>query len=123
MLAFTRDTYGGPEVLRLEEVDKPTIKDNHVLVKVLANSANPADWHILRGKPFFARFTFGVFKPKDKIPGADFAGVVEEVGNDVTHFKVGDRVFGGTLKASAFAEYTCVPANVCALMSQGIDFP
>ena len=122
MKAFTKSTYGGPEILQLEEVERPAVKDGHLVIKVAANSANPADWHILRGKPFFARFTFGLFKPKDKILGADFAGVVEEVGNGVTHFNVGDRVFGESLKGGAFAEYTCVPATVCALMPEGIDF-
>jgi NADPH:quinone reductase-like Zn-dependent oxidoreductase len=58
MKAFIKTTYGGPEVLKLEEVQKPSVKDNHMLVKVMANSVNPADWHILRGKPFFARFIF-----------------------------------------------------------------
>jgi NADPH:quinone reductase-like Zn-dependent oxidoreductase len=123
MKAFTKTKYGGPEILQLEDVAKPSLKNGHILVKVVANSVNPADWRILRGKPFFARFTLGLFKPKDKIPGADFAGVVEEVGNEVAHFKVGDRVFGETLKGGAFAEYTCVPANVCALMPEIIDFP
>ncbi len=123
MKAFTKTKYGGPEILQLEEIEKPSLKDGHILVKVAANSANPADWHILRGKPFFARFTFGLFKPKDKIPGTDFAGVVEEVGTDASYFKVGDRVFGATLKGGTFAEYTCVPANVCALMPENTDFP
>lgn len=123
MKAFTKSKYGGPEILQLEEVEKPTLKDNHILVKVVANSANPADWHILRGKPFLARFYFGLFKPKYKILGADFAGIVEETENNVSHFKVGDRVFGENLKGGAFAEYTCVPANVCAIMPEGIDFP
>ena len=122
MKAFTKTRYGGPEVLQLEEVEKPSLGDDQILVKVVANSANPADWHILRGKPFFARFTFGLFKPKDKIPGADFAGIVEEAGSNIDHFKVGDRVFGETLKGGAFAEYTCVPAKVCALMPEGTDF-
>lgn len=122
MKAFTKTVYGGPEVLQLEVVDKPVVKEEHILVKIIANSVNPADWHILRGKPFFARFTFGLFKPKDKIPGADFAGIVEAVGNKVASFKVGDRVFGETLKGGAFAEYACVPANVCALMPEGSDF-
>lgn len=122
MKAFTKTTYGGPEVLKLEEVDKPVVKDDHLLVKVMANSANPADWHIIRGKPFFARFTFGLFKPKDKIPGADFAGIVEAVGKDVLHFKKGDRVFGETLKGGAFAEYVSVPANVCAIMPGTASF-
>ena len=78
MKAFIKTKYGGPEVLRLEDAAKPSLKDGYILVKVFANSANPADWHILRGKPFFARFTFGLFKPTFKILGADFAGVVEE---------------------------------------------
>ncbi|MDH4091625.1 MAG: NAD(P)-dependent alcohol dehydrogenase [Cyclobacteriaceae bacterium] len=123
MKAYTKTKYGGPEILQLEEVEKPSLKDDHILVRVMANSANPADWHILRGKPFFARFSFGLFKPKDKIPGADFAGIVAEVGNNVAHFKVGDRVFGETLKGGAFAEYICAPATVCAIMPEGIDFP
>ena len=123
MKAFTKTKYGGPEILQLEEVEKPSIKDGHILVKVMANSANPADWHIIRGKPFFARFAFGLFKPKDKIPGSDFAGIVEEVGNGVANFKVRDRVFGESLKGGAFAEYICVPANVCALMPERSDFP
>ncbi len=123
MKAFTKIKYGGPEVLQLEEVEKPSVKDGHILVRVLANSANPADWHIIRGKPFFARFSFGLFKPKDKIPGADFAGIVEEAGNNVGHFKVGDRVFGETLKGGAFAEYTCASSNVCAIMPEGTGFP
>ncbi len=123
MKAFTKNSYGGPEILHLDEIEKPSLKDNHILVKVKANSANPADWHILRGKPFFARFSFGLFKPKDKILGADFAGIVEEVGNNVTNFKIGDRVFGATLEGGAFAEYTCVPANVCGIIPEGSEFP
>ncbi|GAA4469129.1 NAD(P)-dependent alcohol dehydrogenase [Nibrella saemangeumensis] len=122
MKAFTKTRYGGPDVLQLEEVARPSVKDNHILVNVKANSANPADWHILRGKPLFARFTFGLLKPSDKILGADFAGVVEAVGNNVTHFKAGDRVFGETLKGGAFAEYTCVAASVCGLMPEGAGF-
>jgi len=122
MKAFTKTKYGGPEILQLEEVEKPSIKDDHILVKVEANSANPADWHILRGEPFFARFSFGLLKPKDKIAGADFAGIVEELGNNVKHFKVGDKVFGEMLKGGAFAEYICAPAKVCAIMPNGIDF-
>jgi NADPH:quinone reductase-like Zn-dependent oxidoreductase len=122
MKAFTKTKYGGPEVLRLEEVEKPTVKDGHILVKVFANSANPADWHIIRGQPFFARFSFGLFKPKDRIPGADFAGIVMESGKNTSRFKTGDRVFGETLKGGAFAEYICVEENVCAVMQEGTGF-
>jgi NADPH:quinone reductase-like Zn-dependent oxidoreductase len=121
--AFTKTKYGGPEVLQLEEVEKPSVKDEHILVKVVANSANPADWHILRGKPVLARLAFGLFKPKNRILGADFAGIIEEAGNNVKHFKVGDRVFGESYKAGAFAEYICVPENVCGLMPEGTHFP
>jgi NADPH:quinone reductase-like Zn-dependent oxidoreductase len=122
MKAFTKTKYGGPEILQFEEVEKPTLKDNQILVKVLANSANPADWHVLRGEPILARFAFGLFKPKDKVFGADFAGIVEDVANNVKQFKVGDKVFGENLKGGAFAEYTCVPANACAIMPKGSDF-
>lgn len=123
MKAFTKTKYGGPEVLHFEEVEKPSLKDGHMLIKVKANSANPADWHILRGKPFFARFSLGLFKPNDKILGADFSGIVEAMGNKVKQFKVGDRVFGETLKGGAFAEYICAPVNVCSIMPEETDFP
>ncbi len=123
MKAFTRTEYGGPEVLHLSETEKPVVADDQILVRVRANSANPADWHILRGKPYFARLTFGLFKPKDKIPGADFAGVVEATGRNVKGFKAGDRVFGESLKGGAFAEYIAVPATVCARMPDTVDFP
>lgn len=122
MKAFTREIYGGPEVLQLEEVEKPTVKEGRLLIKVIANSANPVDWHILRGEPFFARFTFGLFKPKDKIPGADFAGTIVAIGENVKQFKVGDRVFGETLKGGAFAEYVIVQETVCAAMPVKSDF-
>lgn len=122
MKAITRTKYGGPEVLRLEEVDKPIVKDGHILVKVHANSANPADWHIIRGQPFAARLVVGLFRPKQKVPGADFAGVVAEKGKNTPHFKVGDRVFGESLMGGAFAEYVSVPENVCARMPDGINF-
>lgn len=104
-------------------MEKPSVKEGHVLVKVYANSANPADWHILRGAPFFARFTTGLFKPKEKIPGADFAGIVVQTGENVIQFTVGDRVFGKALTGGAFAEYVSVPENVCAAMPEGTGFP
>ncbi|WP_373497536.1 NAD(P)-dependent alcohol dehydrogenase [Aquiflexum sp.] len=122
MKAFTKTKYGGPEVLRLEEVKKPTLKEGHLLVKVYANSANPADWHILRGKPFFARFTFGLFNPKDKILGADFAGIVEAVGKNVSGFKVGERVFGEALQSGAFTEFVLASAAVCGHMPAETGF-
>jgi NADPH:quinone reductase-like Zn-dependent oxidoreductase len=122
MKAITKYRYGGPEVLQMEEVDKPSVQEGQLLVKVHANSANPADWHIMRGAPFFARFSFGLTKPNTPILGADFAGVVEEVGANVTDFKVGDRVFGESLKGGAFAEYTSVAAKACGIMPDNASF-
>lgn len=122
MKAFVKYTYGGPEVLKMEEVEKPTLEDDKILVKVKANSANPADWHILRGKPILARFSFGLFKPKTKILGADFAGVVEKVGSDVTAFKSGDWVFGESIKGGAFAEYLAVSPHACAKFPKSCAF-
>ncbi len=122
MKAITKHKYGGPEVLRFAEVDQPSPKAGELLVQVAANAANPADWHILRGKPFLARFSFGLFRPKHPILGADFAGTVVQLGAGVTDFKLGDRVFGEALQG-AFAEYVAVPATVCARMPEGTDFP
>ncbi len=122
MKAFIKTKYGGPEVLSVCEVEKPSLKEGHILVKVEANSVNPADWHILRGKPVLARFSFGLFKPKNKIPGADFAGTVVETGTSVRQFKAGDRVFGENLTGGAFAEYTVVAAKACGSMPEGTSF-
>ncbi|MEQ8475354.1 NAD(P)-dependent alcohol dehydrogenase [Fulvivirga sp.] len=121
MKAITKHKYGGPEILKLEEVDRPKVKEKHLLIHVKANSVNPADWHILRGKPLFARLSMGLFKPKDNILGADFAGIVEEIGSGVTKFKVGDRVFGEFMDGGAFAEYACVPETACGHIPDGID--
>ncbi|RYG54063.1 MAG: NAD(P)-dependent alcohol dehydrogenase [Chitinophagaceae bacterium] len=122
MKAFTKAKYGGPEILRLEEVDKPALREDHLLVKVFANSANPADWNLLRGQPFFARFSSGLLKPKEKIAGADFAGIVVEKGRKVNAFEIGDRVFGETLMGGAFAEFVSVPATSCARFSTSLSF-
>lgn len=116
MKAIVKRKYGGPEVLSLEEVEKPTPKDNQVLVKVKANSANPADWHVIRGKPYFARLSFGLFKPSNIVAGSDFAGVVEAVGQKVKHFTPGDKVFGESMAGGAFAEYVCADTDACGKM-------
>ncbi len=122
MKAFTRYRYGGSETLKIEEVALPGLLDNQVLVKVLANSANPADWHILRGDPFFSRFTYGLFRPKNKLIGSDFSGIVIRVGKLVTRFKAGDKVLGSTLKGGAYAEYISVPENACGHMHEHTSY-
>ncbi|OLD85252.1 MAG: alcohol dehydrogenase [Verrucomicrobia bacterium 13_1_20CM_4_54_11] len=107
MNAITHCEYGGPEVLKLEQVEKPILNDNQVLVRVRAASVNPLDLTI-KG-PLLLRPLFGLRKPKETRLGVDYAGVVEAVGKNVTNFSGDDEVFGG--KTGAFAEYICVLAD------------
>lgn len=121
MKAIIFDKYGSPDVLRMDEVQKPTPAENQVLVKIHAASANPLDWHRMRGEPFIARLDGGLFKPKDPTLGADFAGVVEAVGSSVTRFQPGDAVYGEGYTGS-FAEYLCVDEKIVACKPDNISF-
>lgn len=103
MKAVVLDNYGSTDALAIKEVEKPRIKDNEVLIRVMASSINAGDLFSMKGTPFLVRFSVGFPKPKDFILGWDVAGTVEEVGKDVTKLKVGDEIFGST--ESAFAEY------------------
>src|ERR1044071_2938249 len=94
MKAVVYTEYGSPDVLQLKEVAKPTPKDDEVLVKVYAVSANAADIHLLRADPFLIRMSSGLLKPKHTILGSDIAGRVEAVGSTAKQFKLGDEVFG-----------------------------
>ena len=105
--------YGAPEVLKVEEIEKPVPTDSQVLVRVRAVAVNPLDWHFMRGEPYFGRLGMGLRKPKVTRLGVDFAGVVESVGKAVTQFKPGDEVFGG--RTGALAEYVTVHAYRGAL--------
>jgi NADPH:quinone reductase-like Zn-dependent oxidoreductase len=112
MKAIVATGYGAPNVLKLQQVEKPQPKENEVLVKVHASSATTADGMMRTGKPYFGRLMTGLTKPKHAIPGTGFAGVVETVGENVTSFKTGDRVFGETtLGFSTNAEFVAVPKN------------
>ncbi len=125
MKAIVYTQYGSPDVLHLQEVEKPTPKENEILVKVHAASANPADWHTMRGEPFLARLVNGLFKPKNPRLGADLAGTVEAVGKNVTQFKVGDAVFGELSLSGmgSFAEYVCADENTAlALKPTNLTF-
>ena len=106
MKAIVYHQYGPPDVLRLEEIEKPVPNDNQVLIGVRAASVNPLDWHHTRGTPYLARLAFGLLKPKETRLGVDYAGTVEAVGKNVKRFKPGDEVFGG--RTGAFAEYVSV---------------
>ena len=117
MRAIVRDQFGSPDVLSLGEVEPPTIEAGGSLVRVHAASVNPYDWHMLTGTPYLARMAAGLRRPKSRLLGSDFAGIVEAAGEDVGHVKPGDEVFGTT--SGAFAEYAAArksvvrkPANV-----------
>src|SRR6516165_339613 len=86
--------YGPPEVVQIEEVEKPVPKDSEVLIKVRAASVNPLDAGLMKGKPHSFRLLFGLSKPRLTRPGVDVAGEVEAVGRNVMQFKPGDQVFG-----------------------------
>lgn len=105
MKAIVYTSYGPTEVLQLREIDKPSPKDNEVLIKVQAASVNPLDWHFMRGMPYIVRLMTGLRKPKITRLGVDVAGQVEAVGRNVTQFRPGDQVFGSC--RGAFAEYVC----------------
>jgi NADPH:quinone reductase-like Zn-dependent oxidoreductase len=107
--AIVQTRYGSPDVLRLEEVDKPVPKDGEVLVRVRAAAVNIGDWHLLRGVPYVIRLGLGLRKPRRAIPGRDIAGHVEVVGGNVEELRPGDEVFGWC--SGAFAEYACPSAK------------
>ena len=113
MKAILYTEYGSPDVLQFKDVEKPVPADNEVLIKVYAASANPLDWHSMRGAPFLARVEFGLQRPRDPRLGADVAGRVEAVGKNVTQFQIGDEVFGDIFKGS-FAEYACTSEKLLA---------
>jgi NADPH:quinone reductase-like Zn-dependent oxidoreductase len=110
MKAIVHTKYGPPEVLQLKEVEKPTPKDNEVLVKVHATTVNRTDCGFLRAKPFFIRFVSGLVGPKRTILGCEFAGELDAVGKDVKSLAKGERVFGYSgVRFGAQAEYMTMP--------------
>ena len=113
MKAIVYRKYGLPDVLELRDVEKPAIVDDGVLVRVRAASVNPADWHTMTGKPYLMRAQSGPRGPKSERLGIDFAGTVEAVGEDVTEFREGDDVFGGS--SGAFAEYVSARESVAPM--------
>jgi NADPH:quinone reductase-like Zn-dependent oxidoreductase len=121
MKAIISSEFGPPDVLRLQEVEKPVIGDDGVLVRVRAASVNPLDWHLMRGEPYIARFMgMGLRRPRDPARGIDVAGMVEAVGKDVTQFRPGDAVFG--MKGGALAEYVAGKERNFVPKPAGITF-
>jgi NADPH:quinone reductase-like Zn-dependent oxidoreductase len=119
MKAMVQDTYGYAEVLELRDIDKPTIGDDEVLVRVRAAGVNPADWAVMSGLPYIARPVYGMRKPKNPVRGTDVAGQVEAVGASVTRFRPGDEVFGWSV--GAYAEYA-VSDGTLALKPANLTF-
>lgn len=121
MKAVVHRCYGSPEVIRYEDIARPTPASDEVLVKVHAASVNPLDWHYLEGTPYVVRVEAGVGQPENPRLGVDFAGTVEAVGNAVKRFKPGDEVFGG--RFGAFAEYVTIrEEKAIALKPAGLSF-
>ncbi|HEV2285483.1 MAG TPA: NAD(P)-dependent alcohol dehydrogenase, partial [Steroidobacteraceae bacterium] len=119
--AVMQRCYGSPDVLRYENIVKPTPAPDEVLVRVHAASVNPLDWHYLEGTPYLVRADRGIGKPENPRLGIDFAGSVEAVGRDVRRLRVGDEVFGG--KLGAFAEYVTVrEARAVAIKPRNVSF-
>ncbi|MHA2250675.1 MAG: NAD(P)-dependent alcohol dehydrogenase [Candidatus Kariarchaeaceae archaeon] len=111
MKAVIYKKYGPPDVLQLEEVEKPTPKKNQVLIRIYATTVTPSDVMMRSGKfPFIYRLIIGIRNPRKRILGYEFAGKIESIGEDVKLFKLGDLVFGATyFKMSCHAEYICLP--------------
>lgn len=124
MKAIVYTKYGSPEVLHLSEVEKPSPKENEVLVKIYASSVNSWDWGQLRGKELITRILAGLFKPRRKILGCDISGRVEEVGKNVKDLQPGDEVFGDIAAGGfgGFAEYVAVPEKFLAKKSPAMSF-
>jgi NADPH:quinone reductase-like Zn-dependent oxidoreductase len=124
MKAMVFTEYGPPDVLKLQEVERPTPDDDQVLVKVHAASVVWADLAFVKGEPFMSRLASGLREPRHKIPGMDIAGRVEAVGRKAKQFRPGDEVFGDLSRCGygAFAEYVAVPEGELALKPANIPF-
>lgn len=120
MKAIVYDRYGSPDVLRLEDVEKPTPADDEILIRIRAASVNPLDRHLMRGEPYPGRAMMGLRRPKHTRMGADLAGEVEAVGRNVSQFQPGDAVFGTS--RGTFAQYVCAREDRLALKPANLTF-
>lgn len=118
--------YGSPDVLQLREIEKPVPQEDEVLIQIHAASLNSRDLRMLRANPFFMRLMpGGLFRPKNKILGADLAGRIEAIGGNVNQFKPGDEVYGylpGSTGRGTFAEFVCARENLITLKPANLSF-
>jgi NADPH:quinone reductase-like Zn-dependent oxidoreductase len=129
MQAIVQDRYGGPEGLRLAEIERPAVGEDEVLVRVRAASVHPDVWHVVSGRPFVLRLMgSGLRRPRYRVPGTDLAGQVEQVGARVTRFRPGDEVFGESLRGyswrngGAYAQYAAAPEEGLAAKPANVSF-
>ena len=120
MKAIVYRNYGSPDVLKCEEIEKPTPGNDEVLIRVRAASLNPLDHHLMKGGPYIVRILLGLLGPKIKRPGRDVAGQVEAVGRNVTQFKPSDEVFGTC--RGALAEYVCTSESALVMKPDNVTF-
>ncbi len=123
MKALVYTKYGPPDVLQLQEVEKPVPGVNEVLIKVHATTVNRTDCATIRAKPFFARIITGLFKPKKQIPGTEFAGEIEAIGKEVSSLKAGDKVFGFDDSGSrSHAQYLSIKEDNVVIMPHTVSY-
>ncbi len=124
MKTILQTEYGSPDLLQFKNIEKPTPKEDEVLIKIHAASLNAYDWHLLTADIFLVRFATGLFKPKSTQIGADISGVVESVGKNVKQFKPGDEVFGdlASCGGGGFAEYAIAPESYLVLNPTNLSF-
>lgn len=123
MKAIVYTKYGSPDVLQIKEVDKPTPKDNEVLIRVRATTVNRTDSATIRAIPFLARLWTGLFKPSRQTPGTEFAGVVEAAGKSTASLKVGDKVFGFDDRGlSSHAQYITINEDKAVTMPENMSY-
>lgn len=119
--AIVQDSYGALDVLRVEQIDMPTIEANEILIRVRAAGIDRGTWHLMTGKPYLMRLMgFGFNKPKNRVPGLDVAGTVAAIGANATQFSVGDEVFG--IAKGSFAEYAVANQDKVALKPKNLTF-
>lgn len=124
MKAVFCDEYGPPKDLKIKEVEKPTPKENEVLVKIHASAVNDYDWMSVLGKPYLYRLFLGISKPRRTIPGMELSGVIEALGSGAKSFNVGDEVYGDISEHGfgSFAEYVCINEKALVRKPPKISF-